>query len=322
MSNSNPYWDNNFFEFFATLALRCLAWIRGDLPLTQLAPDEIQLLVLALVAGSCALVGSFLVLRQMAMLANSLSHTLLLGIVIAYMLFVPFGGGSLETITLPSLLVASLLTALFTTLLTQMLIHYIRLQPDASIGLVFTTLFALGIVLVTAFTRNTHIATEAVMGNCDALHLDDLKLVAVVLAIDLLVIVTLFKEFTLTTFDPGLARALGFHPVLFGYILMLLTAATTISAFRSVGVLLVLAFLVCPVLTARLLTHRLKPLIITSCSLAVFCPCLAVAISRHILSIYSIPLSTSGLTVCCMGLVYLAVILQKSIHRPNIGQKI
>ncbi|MBI3236389.1 MAG: metal ABC transporter permease, partial [Chlamydiales bacterium] len=253
----NPYWGSDFFHFFAIFFCRLFSFVTGDIPIQELASDEIQILVLSCVGCATAIVGAFLVLKKMTMLANALSHTVLLGIVIAYLIMLPFapaGKENLHGISIQALLIASIATALLTTFLTQGFTRKIRLQEDASIGLVFTTLFALGVILITCFTKNAHIGTEAIMGNVDALHFDDLKLGLWVLGGNLLIVSVLFKEFKLISFDPHLANTLGFSSGLFHYLLMGMTAATVICAFRAVGVLLVLAFLVGPVLIARLYT--------------------------------------------------------------------
>lgn len=294
----NPYWGKDFFGFFVTLWHRLM----GDLPLPALASDEVQLLVLAGVAISSALIGTFLTLKRMTMLANSLSHTVLLGIVVAHLLTF---STSFLTPDLSTLILASLLTALITAFLTQLLTEGMKLQEDASIGLVFTSLFALGVVLVTVFTRNSHIGLEVIMGNVDALHPDDLKFVGVTLGLDLLAILFCFKEFKITAFDPSLASSLGIRPSFFNYFLMILTSATVISAFRAVGVILVLAFLVGPTLTARLWTCRLKTLLALASFLGVICAMVGVALSRHLLTVYQMPLSTGGLVVALLGLAYL-----------------
>ena len=243
----NPYWGKSFLDFFVLFLTRLIRWIRGDLLFSDIASDEVQMLVLMLVAISCAMVGSFLVLKRMTMLANSLSHTILLGIVLAYIILFPFSSvasGSEPTLSIEILLLASLITGLMTTLLTQFLTNVMKIQEDASIGLVFTTLFAIGIVLVTIFTRNMHIGTEVIMGNVDALHVHDLKLIWMVTLIDFVVLSMFFKEFKITTFDPSLANSLGISTNIYNYLLMILVAATSIGAFRAVGVLLVLALLV------------------------------------------------------------------------------
>lgn len=301
----NPYWNNNFFEFLGTLLSRLARWMLGET--SPLASDEIQLLVLAAVAVSSACVGSFLVLRRMTMLANSLSHTILLGIVVAYLL----SGQAVVTegFTLPILIFAALITGVLTTFLTQFLTHLMRVQEDASIGLVFNTLFALGMLLVTLFTRNVHLGVEVIMGNVDALHLDDLKLIFSVSLLTLGTIALFFRQFTLVAFDATYARTVGLSSPFYTYLLMVLVSATSIGAFRAVGVLLFLAFLVGPVLTARLLTDRLPMLMLIASLLGVGAAIFAVALSRHLLSVYDLALSTAGLVVVTIGLFYLLAVL-------------
>jgi manganese/zinc/iron transport system permease protein len=303
----NPYFGKNFIEFLLIFFRRMGELCVGKIGLSDLASDEIQILVLSLMACASALVGVFLVLKKMTMLANSLSHTILLGIVIAYLLLLPFlpeGSAHAHTISLKVLFIASLATGIITTFLTQMLTTVFKLQEDASTGLVFTTLFALGIVLVTVFTRNTHLGTEAIMGNADALHIDDLKLIFWIVFIDLVAVVLLFKEFQMAAFDSAFSKAQGFSQSTFSYLLMGLTSATVIGAFRAVGVLLVLAFLVGPVLIARLFSFRLKNLILLAMGIGIGVSLISVAISRHLLSVYHVPLSTSGLATTVLGVIY------------------
>lgn len=310
----NPYSGKNFFQALLLFFKRMVSLLFGTLPFSDLATDEIQILVLSFVAIASALVGAFLVLKKMTMLANALSHTLLLGIVIAYLLllsFLPREALSAHAISLQLLFLASLATALITTLLTQSLTALFHLKEDASTGLVFTTLFALGIVLITAFTRDAHIGTEAIMGNADALHLDDLRTVFWTALVDLCLIVLLFKEWKVTTFDSGFAHSVGFSTSLFNYLLMILTAATAIASFRAVGVLLVLSFLVTPVLIARLFCQRLKYLLLFSIGVGVFVSLISVCLSRHLLTLHNLSLSTSGLTVTLLGLVYCVSLLFK-----------
>jgi manganese/zinc/iron transport system permease protein len=254
----------------------------------------------------------------MTMLANSLSHTILLGIVLAYILLIPFIPESevhAHAISIRVLLIASLVTGLITTMLTQMLTHVLKLQEDASTGLVFTTLFALGIVLVTVFTRNTHLGTEAIMGNVDALHVNDLILIFWIALFDFAIIALLFKEFKMTTFDSSFANSQGVSGSLFNYLLMVMTSATVIGAFRAVGVLLVLAFLVGPVLTARLFTHRLKGVLLLSTAIGIFASVVSVGLARHLLSVYHLPLSTSGLVATVLGIIYFLGLIIRPITK-------
>lgn len=312
---SNPYTDQTFFSFFGVLIKRFALFISGKVPIADLAPDEIQILVLAAVAISGALLGTFLVLRRMTMLANALSHTILLGIVLLYLIC----GGATNSFAFFG---ASLLTALFTTFLTEFFTRSVNLQEDASIGLIFTTLFAGGIALLSFFLPNTHLGSEVVMGNVDALQREDLKIVLSTLLANAALFFLFFKEFTLTTFDGNLAESLGFSPRFYNYFLMVMTSATAIAAFRAVGVLMVLAFFVAPVLTARLLTHRLSRLIALAMGLGLAAAALGVALSRHLLTVRQIGLSTGGIVVTLLSLFFLlAIPLRKGLMLRGLFQR-
>ncbi|MFZ0565376.1 MAG: metal ABC transporter permease [Chlamydiales bacterium] len=273
-----------------------------------LASDEIQVCVLICVAISGALVGTFLVLRRMTMLANALSHTLLIGIISAYLLMRGLSKGE-EALSLPTLIIASLMAGLLTTFLTQFLTYIIKLQEDASIGLVFSILFALAIVLISTSARNLPIGTDLVMGNVDALKVQDLRGISLILVMHLALFLFLFQGFKVTTFDPQLARALGFSPLFFNYLLMIQTSATAIGGFRAVGMLMILAFLIIPVLIARFLTHSLLKLMGWAVGIGIAASALGVALSRHILTIYRVGLSTGGIVVILLGVAYLAILI-------------
>lgn len=307
----NPYHDLTFFPFIWRFIIRLWELITGQLAFADLAADEIQIYVLAGVAASSALVGTFLVLRRMTMLANSLSHTILMGIVLAYVFAntLGFGEGPGSIAPMQAMLVASLAMGFLTTFLTQFFIKTVRLQEDASIGLVFTTLFALGVILVTVLTKDAHIGLEAVMGNVDALHISDMSWVFYILAGNILILWLFFKEFKITTFDPLLASAMGFSNTFFNYLLMGQVSATTIGAFRAVGVLLVLAFMTGPVLTARLFTHDLKKLLWFAVGTGVLASVVGVALTRHLLTVHGMALATSGVVVTTILLIYILAIL-------------
>lgn len=317
----NPYHGQTFWGFIVLFMQRMGALITGQLSFQQLASDEVQVFVLMGVAISSALVGTFLVLRRMTMLANSLSHTILMGIVLAFFLS-SFSSHTEEGPTsyiapMQTMLFAALLTGFFTAFLTEFLVKTGKLQEDASTGLVFTSLFALGIILVTILTRDAHIGTEAVMGNADALHSSDLFWVYIIVVCNAVLFALFFKEFKLTTFDPSLAYAMGFSPILFNYLLMAQVSATSITSFRAVGVLLVLAFMTGPALSARLLTHRLNRVLILATALGSLCALVGVALTRHILTVYGVALSTSGVVVCAILLLYLLVVILSSLKRKS-----
>lgn len=302
---ANPYSNQTFLGFFVTLISRLLGLLSGDD--LSLATDEVQVLVLGAIAVSGGLIGTFLVLRQMAMLANSLSHTILVGIVFAYYLMLKDGAAMHGPLPLSALLVASLVMGLLTTFLTQGMSQLFRLQADASTGLVFSSLFALGIVLVTLLLRSAHIGSEVVMGNADGLTSADIPAVYVVLALNVISLLLFFKEFKITSFDPGLARSVGISVPFFTYLLMTQVSLTTVAAFRAVGVLMLLAFLTGPPLTARFLTHRLKVQIALSCLLGLIAALIGVALSRHLYSVYDLAVSTGGLVVCVITFQFVFV---------------
>lgn len=319
MDYYHPYSGETFFGFFVQLIIRLWHFISGQIGISDLVSDEIQILVLLGVATSAALLGCFLVLRKMTMLANALSHTILLGIVIAYLLF-PSGDHS-DPINIQAMLVASLMMGIVTTFLTEFLSKTVGLQEDASIGIVFTSLFALGVILVTVKTRSAHIGAEVVMGNVDSLQLGDCKLVYTILGINALLLLLFFKELKITTFDPGLSRALGISPIFFNYFLMTQVSATAIGAFRAVGVLMVLAFITGPALTARMLTDDLKKMLLLSVLIGCGASLCGVALSRHFLSVSGLALSTGGIVVCLIVAVFAVTLVGKLSYQAYVTRR-
>lgn len=305
----SPYSGVSILHFFGVLALRLpaifTAMVRGEVLYT----DEIQVLVLGSMGLCCGLLGSLLVLRRMTMLANSLSHTILLGIVAAFML-TRFTSGEdfLEQGPLPlgTLMVASCITAVATTFLTEAFTRWFRLSEEASTGLVFTALFAAAIVFVTVFTRNAHIGIEIVMGNADGLSRSDVALGLWVLFFNVLLTAAMYRAFLSTTFDPGFSRLIGFRTGLISYILMAQVGLSVVAGFRAVGILMILAFLVGPVLAVRPWVHSLRGLMVGSAMLGFLSGLFAVATARGLLSEWRLPLSTGALAVAWVTVFLIA----------------
>ncbi|MFP4088797.1 MAG: metal ABC transporter permease [Cyclobacteriaceae bacterium] len=220
-----------------------------------------------LVAVSCGLLGVFLVLRKMAMVGDAISHAVLPGIVIAYLVA--------ETRdTLPMLIGAAALGVL-TTVMIELLYRKARLQSDASIGITFTWLFAVGIILISLFTGQVDLDQECVLyGEIAYVPLDiwltdsGLNLgprtpwiLGGVLMLLLLMIGLGYKGLQITTFNPEYAAALGISTAFWHYLLMSAVSITTVLSFESVGAILVVAFLIVPPATAYLLTDRLKTML-------------------------------------------------------------
>ncbi len=308
----NPYWGNSFREFFITFGHRLALGVKGELSWKDLVSDEVQLFVLLFIALSSALVGTFLVLRKMTMVANSLSHTILLGIVITFVLLRE-KNPLLISLNVKTMILATFITALLTTGFTEWLNRGLRLQKDASIGLVFTSFFALGLMGLTLFSRRHHIGVEVIMGNVDALHFDDLKLAFFLFLSNSILFFLFFKPYEISTFDPILARNLGVSLFLVNHLLMLQTAASAVVSFRVVGAFLFLSLLTAPVLTARLFSKHLKSLLLISCGVGTLASFVTVALSRHFLSVYQVPFSTAGLLTVVLGGIFFIGLVYRTL---------
>lgn len=300
----NPYTGSHFFSFFATLFSRLFLFLTGQGGDLKLASDEVQLLVLGALSMGCALMGSLLVVRKMTMFANALSHTSLFGIALAYIFLWKF----------PMVILSALFSGLLTAFLVEFLQKTLKMRRDVSIGLVFTTLFALGIFLISLTAKNVHIGTELVMGNIDALQKSDISLALLVLGLNISFILLFFKELQVTSFDPLFSKSVGISPTLFHYLLTMLSAVVTICAFRAVGVLMVLAFLTGPTLVARFFTSSLKRLLGVSMLISLLVSLVGVALSRHLFTYLQVGLSTAGLTVTLLFFTYILCYFLKPLH--------
>ncbi|MBN2170550.1 MAG: metal ABC transporter permease [Candidatus Krumholzibacteriota bacterium] len=232
-----------------------------------MSPALVILLVGGAVAASCAVLGVFLVLRRLALLGDAISHSVLPGIAIAFL----FTG---TRNTLPMLVGAGALGVL-TVFLVEALGRSRRVREDASIGLVFPVLFSIGVILISRFAYHVDLDLDCVLyGEIAYTPWDVLTaggrelgpralwITGGVLLADLVLVLVLYKELKLSTFDPGLAAALGFSPVLIHYILMGAVSVTVVGAFESVGAILVVAMLVVPPAAASLLTERLSHMLV------------------------------------------------------------
>ncbi len=231
---------------------------------------EIQL-VATVVALACALPGVFLVLRRMAMMSDAISHTVLLGIVLAF-----FVVGDLES---PLLVLGAAAMGVITVALVEALHGTGLVKQDAAIGLVFPALFSIAVILISRFARGVHLDVDAVLlGELAFAPLNRMTFFGIdlpaalwvmggILLINIAFIALFFKELKLATFDAGLAATLGFSPVLIHYALMTLVSITAVGAFDAVGSILVVALMITPAATAYLLTDSLTRMLLYSASL-------------------------------------------------------
>lgn len=232
--------------------------------------DLPAILVAVLSATSCGLLGNFLVLRRQALIGDAISHVVLPGIVGGFLI-----AGTISTLPL---MLGAMTAAVIAAGLIEIIRRAGRLEAGAAMGVVFTTMFAAGIVLLEQTgASNAHIDSEhALYGNLEStlwlgisgwadvltwkalsqLPRQLITLAGVTLAIALLITV-FFKELKVTTFDPGLAASLGLPVRTVSTVLIVVVALAAVAAFEAVGSILVIAMFICPAATARMLTDNL-----------------------------------------------------------------
>lgn len=227
----------------------------------------------ALVGIAASLVGTFLVLRQNSMLSDAISHSIIFGIIIVWLLTGQESG--------PVQIIGAALTGVLTVFLTELLVGTRLVKNDAAIGLVFPVLFSLGVLLINLYAANVHIDQDTVLlGEIGFVWLDTVQLGAyripqallamgAMTLLNLLFVILFYKELKLSTFDAALAKALGFAPVALSYALLALTSGTAVAAFDAVGAVLFIAFVIVPPAAAYLLTDRLWRVLFYGCLIAV-----------------------------------------------------
>ena len=253
-------------------------------PFTSAVAGRI-ILVGALTNVACALVGCYLVLRRMSLMGDAIAHAVLPGLVLAFV----FSG----SMSILPLFLGAAVVGLLTTFLTQTLHQYGRVPTDASMGVVFTSFFALGVVLLKRYITGVHFDVACVYeGSLSQAALDtfhfagwelprQLRTVLPVVLINLGVIGVLWKELKLSSFDPELSSSMGFSATMMHYLLMALVAVTTVASFEAVGSILVVAMLIVPPATAQLLCDRLGRMVLVACVFAVLSAVLGYWLAVH-----------------------------------------
>lgn len=284
--------------------------------------NVVILVVGALVASSSALLGTFLVLRRMALVSDAISHAILPGIAVGFILT-----HSLNPFVM---LVGAAVAGLVTVWLVETLYRSRRVHEDTAIAVVFPALFALGVVLIDQF-RQVHLDLDCVLfGEIGLSHYDILNpdgvdasaiagapawqlavytllnlkpfwMLGIVTLLNLVFVLLFYKELKLSTFDPGLAQALGFSPQRLHYLLMSAVSITTVAAFESVGAILVVAFLIVPAAAAYLLTDRLSLMLVLAVGLGILSSFSGFAIARGDM----LDCSISGAMAAMTGVLFL-----------------
>ena len=277
------------------------------------AQIDIQLIAM-LVALACAIPGTFLVLRKMAMISDAISHSILPGIVLGFFIT--------HDLNSPILI----LLAAFSGVITVFLVEFIQktglVKKDTAIGLVFPALFSIGVILIAKNANDVHLDIDAVLlgelafAPFDRLLFNDIDLgpkslwvIGTILLITITLLIMFFKELKLSTFDKGLAATLGFSPILIHYGLMTVSSITVVGAFDAVGAILVVALMIAPAASAYLLTNDLKKMLLLSCTFGVFA-----AISGYWLA-NLLDGSIAGSMTTMLGVIFLMVYF----FAPNKG---
>lgn len=266
-------------------------------------------LIASLTAVACALNGSLLVLRRMALMSDAISHAILPGIVLGVL----FGG----SVGSPWALVGAVLAGLLLVWLVGLLVRSRRLHADAAIGLVFPVLFSAGVILVARQAGQIHLDTDAVLlGELAFAPIDrmvwaghdlgprGLWLSGGVLVPGLLLVLLCYKELKLAAFDPDLAAAQGLRPALMERLVLMLTSLTCVAAFDVVGSVLVVALMIAPAAAAWMLVNRMGSLMVLAAVLGVVSVLSGYGLAR------SLDLSLAGsMAVCCTVLFLLVFLL-------------
>ena len=266
-----------------------------------------SLFVLIATAAACALLNPFLVLRKLSMVSDAISHSVLLGIVLAFFIVKDVGS--------PLLIAGAALFGVITVFAVEFLSGTGLVKNDDAVGIVFPMFFALAVVLITKFARNVHLDTDIVLmgeviiaplNRTEFLGMDLPKAfvqMGILFIVNLLFIIIFFKELKITTFDKGFAKLAGFSSVALFYALMTLSSLTAVTAFDAVGAILVVSFLITPGAAAYLISKDLKVMIAISVGYAVINSVLG-----YVLSLL-MNVSMSGMTAAVAGVTFLITFL-------------
>lgn len=273
------------------------------------------LLVTAITAITCALIGNFLVLKKLSLMGDAISHAVLFGIVIAFYIV-----GTLHS---PAFFILSILFAVFMAFVVQWIIDRVNVSKESVIGIVFTFFFALAVILIVKFFNDVHLDAHAVLyGSVEFSIFERIALGGVdlgpkalwtigsVLILNVVAILLFYKELKVAIFDQGFSDSVGISTKKIHYLVMFLTSITVVTAFEVVGAILVVALLVVPGATAYVFTKRLNLLLILSVVFA-----LLAAVFGYLMALY-FDVSVAGSVATMSGIILMLVVM---IYRSYIG---
>lgn len=265
------------------------------------------LIIASLISSSCALLGTFLILKNMAMIADAITHTVLLGIVLAFFI--------VHDLSSPLLIIGAGAVGVLTVYLVELLHSTKLLKEDAAIGVVFSFLFSIAIILISKFASNVHLDIDTVLlGELAFSPFNRVEILGVTIAkgvimggiifiIDVLFVIIFFKELKISIFDKGLALTLGMKPILIHYMLISLVSGTAVVSFEAVGSILVIAFMVGPSLISYLLTNNLKNMLYFSVIISVLCSIIGFYVALYF------DVSIAGTITVVMGILFIITLI-------------
>ncbi|MET0263298.1 MAG: metal ABC transporter permease [Rariglobus sp.] len=255
----------------------------------------------ALIGGVCGLLSGFITLKGWSLMGDALSHAVVPGVAIAYLAGVPFALGAFTS----GILAAGAMA--FVKMKTPV-------REDAVIGIVFTSFFALGLLLISLFPSRVDLRS-IIFGNILGIDQNDVRQVVIVAAICLLVLALKWRDLLLFCFDPNQARALGLHVGFLHVLLLLLLSATAVAALQAVGAILVIAVLVTPGATAYLLTDRFGVMLILGSVIGAVTSFIGAYVSFYVNG------ETGGCIVTLQTLVFLAALVFAPKHGLLAGRR-
>lgn len=270
-----------------------------------------QLLLITIVTAiACVIPGNLLILRGTALMSDALSHAILFGIVVTFLI--------VQDMNSPLIFLGAICSGMITVTLTELLTTTGKIKQDAAIGLTFPFLFSIAVLLINVFAHNVHLDTDAILlgelafapfyklyiggYDCGPAALWNMSMIA---CMNIACIYYFYKEFQVTTFDPMYAKNIGYYPRAFHYLLMMLTNITIIQAFHTTGTILVISFIITPAASAFLLTKKLHEMLILSCLLAI------IAVLGGFLLAHAYDTSIAGCITLANGLVFFMLMLNK-----------
>ncbi|RQO50375.1 hypothetical protein DBV08_07745 [Rhodococcus sp. KBW08] len=250
----------------------------------------VRALAVAVVAAVvCAVLSCWLVLIGWSLMGDAVSHAVLPGVVLAYVVGAPFAIGAL-------------IFGLIAVALIGLIRNTSRVKEDAAIGIVFTTLFAFGLVLISVTPSQTDL-NHIIFGNLLGVSSSDLLQVAILGALALSILLIKRRDLTLFAFDPVHANAIGLSPKRLGALLLGVLALTSVVALQAVGVVLVVAMLIIPGATAYLLTDKFSRMLVTAPVVSAICAIAGIYVS------YYLDTASGGMVVMTQGIVFALVYL-------------